>query len=520
MLTFRVLVGGKPPDALETDAMYLTSLEGQPIRARFRYAAETGLLFCDRRSQGVAALNLPWTLKSGSRLMVRTALLPDREDPYLLPLELARGQISEAWRKKDDWGYIYREPGENFRSRFRDVRLLMARAVTLQDAPQAAADLAEDALAQAVELGEDLAGADAAQGIARRRKGGQLARVDFGCYWDLAEENETVQVRFSRVFNYATLPFAWRAIEPREQEFDWSWHDGWVQWLEAKGIGIKGGELVRFSEPYLPDWVWIWENDFESIRDYVFDHCERCVQRFRGRVDHWDAVTGLHVENCMGFSLDQILEVTRVSVHAIKRTDPSARVVLNVVQPWGEYFATNQRSIWPFHYAEMCMNAGIQFDVVGVQFLQGVPHEGLHCRDMLAASDMLDRFGSLGKPVHVTAVGAPSAGAPDPQARLDFGERDPGSGGVWHQRWDEAVQSEWLGAFYHVAIAKPFVRAVVWRDFSDHQTHHLAHGGLMRKNLTPKIAFQRLVNVREKIWPGSGGGDAGDIFLAAADDES
>lgn len=503
MLAFRVLVDGKPPAELNLDEMYLTSLEGQPIRARFRYMSQDGILFCERRSQGLAALNLPWTLRGGSRLMLRTALVPDRQAPYLLPLELARGRVADVWRKRDVWGYVRGGPTEKFSLELKEAKLLVARALTIQDAPVAAADLAEDALDRATTLGEKLAFADARLGIARRRERREMAGVDFGCFWGFADEHPKVQSRFGETFNYATLPFSWRVIEPREQEFDWKWHDDWVHWLEAKGMAIRGGSLIRFSEPYLPDWVWIWEHDFETIRDYVFDHIERCVQRYRGRIDHWDAVTGLHVENCMNFSLDRIMEVTRVSCHAVKRADPSAKVVLDLVYPWGEYYATNQRSIWPYHYAEMCLNAGVAFDVVGLQMFFGTGGQGYHCRDMLAVSDLLDRFGALGKAVHVTAVGVPSACYGDVEAAVGENHQ-PGAGGIWRKPWDEAVQSDWLHEFYHVALAKPFVTAISWRDFSDHQAHHFPHAGLLRKDLHPKLAYKRLMGVRQGIWPEGG----------------
>ena len=99
MLSFRVLMEGKPPERLDLDQVYLTSLEGQPIRARFRYVPDEAMLFCDRRAQGLAALNIPWPVQDGCRLMLRTALVPDAEEPYLLPLELARGRVADVWRK-------------------------------------------------------------------------------------------------------------------------------------------------------------------------------------------------------------------------------------------------------------------------------------------------------------------------------------------------------------------------------------------------------------------------------------
>jgi hypothetical protein len=507
VLTFKVLHDGKPPAQLDVEGMYLTSQEGQPIRARFQYTPETGTLFCERRSQGLAALCLPWPVRGGSQLLLRTALVPDREEPYLLSLELARGQVADMWRKRDDWGYVYGGPSEQVEKGLAEVKLMLARAETVHDAPVVAGDLAEEALAKAVALAERLALEEAKQGLLRRRRKGELAHVDFGCHWEVLDPKAQAVERFGATFNYATVPLVWRNIEPREHEYNWKWHDDWIQWLEAKGNVIKGGSLVRFSELELPDWVWIWENDFETIRDSVFDHIEQCVRRYRGRVDYWDAVTGLHVENCMNFSLDRIIELSRVCCHAVKRTDPAAKVVLELLFPWGEYYASNQRSIWPYHYAEMCMNAGVVFDVIGLQIFAGTTGVGYHARDMLQISDLLDRFGALGKNVHITAVGVPSACTPDMSAAGVGGpSHKQGAGGVWHTPWDEAVQSDWLDQFYRIAISKPFISAVSWRDFSDHQPHFLPHGGLLRKDQHPKISYQRLVGLRQEIWPQAAGG--------------
>ncbi len=515
MLAFDVLVDGQPPADLDLDRMYLTSQEGQPIRARFRYNAEIGRLFCDRSGQGLAALNLFWTVRSGSRLMLRTALLQDSEEPYLLTLELARGRLADVWRKRDDWGYVFGGPTPAVEEEFQEIRLLLAKAQTVRSTARAAGDLAQEALSRAVALGETMAGEDARQGIAIRRREGGLPTVDFGCHWDLADASDEPRRQFGKTFNYASLPFTWRRIEPREQEYQWDWHDACVEWLEGTGIVIKGASPVRFTETALPDWVWIWENDFETVRDLVFDHVERCVQRYRGRIDHWDAVTGLHVENCLKFSLDRIIEMTRICAHAVKRTDPSATVMLNLIYPWGEYYATNQRSIWPYHYAEMCMNAGVTFDAVGLEVYFGADDLGYAVRDMLAVSNQLDRFSGLGKPVHVTACGVPSATDPDPQAAVGDAETRADVAGVWRKPWDEVVQSDWIDAFYRVAISKPFVRAISWRDFSDAEPHYFPHAGLMRPDGKPKIAFQRLGALRQEIWPGAGpvgGGDANVVF--------
>jgi hypothetical protein len=100
-------------------------------------------------------------------------------------------------------------------------------------------------------------------------------------------------------------------------------------------------------------------------------------------------------------------------------------------------------------------------------------------------------------------VGVPSAAGPDPAAAVPMTDNGRRSPGVWRKPWDEVIQSEWLEAFFRIAVAKPFVTAVSWRDFSDHQPHQFPHGGLLRKDLHPKIAYQRLEGLRHEIWPQS-----------------
>ena len=51
-----------------------------------------------------------------------------------------------------------------------------------------------------------------------------------------------------------------------------------------------------------------------------------------------------------------------MSARVVKKNAPQARTVLDVVMPWGEYFAKNPRSIFPMKYVEMCVNGGVEFD--------------------------------------------------------------------------------------------------------------------------------------------------------------
>ena len=61
----------------------------------------------------------------------------------------------------------------------------------------------------------------------------------------------------------------WRRVEPKEQEFNWGQLDAWVEWLTKHRVPIKAAPLVAFNEGNIPDWLYIWEHDFETVRDLV-----------------------------------------------------------------------------------------------------------------------------------------------------------------------------------------------------------------------------------------------------------
>jgi hypothetical protein len=137
----------------------------------------------------------------------------------------------------------------------------------------------------------------------------------------------------------------------------------------------------------------------------------------------------------------------------------------------------------------------VKFDAFGVQIQMGAAQDGLFVRDMMQASDLLDGFISLGKPVHVTACQVPSDTGPDAwdawrgQARTD-------QAGSWRRPWDPTIQADWLEIFYHLALSRPFVETICWRDLADYEGHYLPHGGLCRNDLTVKPAYERLQRLR------------------------
>jgi GH35 family endo-1,4-beta-xylanase len=169
--------------------------------------------------------------------------------------------------------------------------------------------------------------------------------------------------------------------------------------------------------------------------------------------------------------------------------------LINNCAPWAEYAAFGsyarskepagrpQRS--PRKYIEDLLDAGVDFDVLGIQIY--FPH-----RDLSDIVRMLERFEKFNKPIYITEIGA-SAGYSEEAIKLDQMdiEDEPYQ---WHRRWDEELQADWLEQVYNLYYARKNIHAINWYDFSDFRPF-IRNGGLVTESSAPKRSFARLKNL-------------------------
>ena len=492
MLCFAVYSDGKPASHVNLAGAYLLGTDDVPLRADIAF--KSGLITCQKRAAGPAGLVLLWQVNGVGTMMLETVRVPERKRPYVIQVELARARLIRVYQKLEEWGLTDQPELAPVTGQIREAREYLIRALQADDTPTAA-QLATLALTLAVGAGEELSRVHADLLLARRQAVGTVAQGTLGCALHLepptADHLKLVQGAFDQV----TLPISWRELEPSEQTFNWKPLDAWVEVLAKKRIPMRGSALLSFAEQNIPDWLYIWEHDFDTIRDLAFEHARRVLDRYGQHVQTWDVISGIHAENCFTFNFEQLMELTRMAAALPKRVNPGCTTVIDLVAPWGEYYARNQRTIPPLLYADMVVQSGIGFDAFGLQFPLGPGKDGSFVRDMFQISAMIDQFAKLGKPIHITAVQVPSNAGPVPD---EYGAdaRPPADGGVWHAPWSEKVQAEWLERFLQVAFSKPFVESVSWRDLTDHLGTVAPHGGLLHPDLRPKLAYQALVQRR------------------------
>lgn len=491
MLTFAVYTNGKPAEKVNLAGAYVVGSDDVPLRAEISF--KNGVITCKKKAAGPAGLALLWDVAGVGRIMLETSRVLERKQPYLLQVELARGRLTRIVAKGEEWGLFDYEGAEQRMRPVDDARDLLIRALQ-NEVPSEAADLGQQALDRAVQASEALAKFHSCELLRRRRQSGALPKRIFGCSFSLDKMSELKRQRLTSAFDFVTLPVTWRDVEPNEQTFNWKPLDAWVEVLAKNRIPMKASALLSFREGTVPDWLYIWEHDFDAMRDLAFEHARRVIARYGQYIQVWDVVSGLHANNCFSFNFEQIMELTRMSAAIVKQTSPRAMAIVELVAPWGEYYARNQRAIPPLLYADMVCQNGVNFDAFGLQMYFGPAGDGSFVRDMFQISSILDTFARLGKPLHLTAVQVPSDASPaktDGAVALE--------GGFWRRSWAEDVQSEWLRHFVEVALSKPFVETIAWQSLSDGSPMPVLHGGLLKGDLTPKPAYHELIKLRSEL---------------------
>jgi len=493
MLRFDVYRNNGPASDIDLSGAYVFGQDSIPVRADL--AAAGGQISCIKRSPGACGLTLQCEAGSAGRFLLPTTRLPERSKPYHLNVELARSQVGRIMLKREDWGLFDFQSAKPLNDEFDDIRRHFVQALQTSD-PVMAAGIADEVLARAVTLGEKMALFHA--DILLKRRKTPAGAATFGCMVDLFASSDDYAGRLREAVDFIRVPMPWKHTEPKERQYQYSQADMWVNWAARNRKAIHAGPLLSFEPAHLPEWLYIWEHDYEAMRDLAYEHIQRMVQRYEKHVKVWNVASGIHAQNGFNLNFDQIMELTRMSCLLVKKQAPTSDVVIDLAMPWGEYYARNQRTIPPLLYADMAVQSGIKFDSFGLQIFMGVPVDGYYVRDLMQLSAMLDEFVGFNKGLHITACGVPSNMAPDAWDAWS-GLRPIAKGGQWHQPWSPRLQAEWAQAFCRVALSKPFVESVCWRDLADYEGHFIPHGGLCRNNMEPKLAYKEFKAFRSML---------------------
>lgn len=482
MLKFAFYNQKRSARPLDVSGAHLVGADGVPARGEFHL--HENVITCESRNQEALGISLLWPVKGYGAVQLQTTRLPSRDEPYNLHLELVRHRLMFISVKREEWG-LFEYPGLDRVSKLiARAQELFVEALQSSDDPPTAAQIADKALSRAVSASEELCRFHASVFLSRRQQGAGFAENLIGVAVSPPADHVDLGKRAAKVFDFVRVPFIWREVQPKDRVYHWNAIDELIESAAKSRRRIIGGPVLNFGVQFVPDWMYACENDYEAISGFAREHVRKTVQRYADKIDTWVAASGLHADSVFSFNFEQIIDLTRMSAGVIKQIAPKSQVVLDIIQPWGEYFARNQRTVPPMLYAEMAVQSGISFDAFGLQFIFGLDAEGFHFRDLMQISSLIDRMANLGRPLHVTALAAPSAKPED-------------NGGETH--WSEETQAKWLTDFFRIALSKPYVESVCLQSLCDGDGSGVPFGGVLREDRTPKAALDALATFRNGL---------------------
>ena len=314
-------------------------------------------------------------------------------------------------------------------------------------------------------------------------EGGSVATADleivqvrhdflFGCnlfayrLWDDDRQSRLYEQRFRQLFNFATIPLYWSAIERRPGRTDFEAADAAVRWCRQQQILVRGHPLLW--DATVPRWVE--ELTPDAVRAAVQAHVRRTIERYQDTVDFWDVVQQPSATPHVGPASPRPGRATPGrSPVAIEPADVLRWA--DEAKPRGRLLINGGDARAAADVARKIRGAGVRLDGVGVCAHQ---HEGLWTLEEVRQT--LDAAAAAGTPVHLSEVVIPGSAE------------------------NEADQAEAVRHLYTAAFAHPSVASITWWDLSDRFAWRGAPGGLLRADLSPKPAYEALDRLINHLW--------------------
>ncbi len=522
MLSFAVFDSTGPATEWSTGESHVFGQDEVPVPAEVR--AESGRIVCEKHSAeaaGLATVFPPVDEATGCPLFLQTCLLPERDEPYLLSLELARQRIMTLFNKLEDWSLTDLAEDHPAMLAIDAARLAFTKALVSHrlnrgsdgSYTQEADRLSREALGLAIEASDALVAAQTNRALPDRVTGATYANAvgrdlsngpltgpavkspnDTGLVLPTkpaisiglnpVQFSDTLQKMVTDGCDFVALPTRWRDMEPDEGKYSFGPTDRWIEWAvrQAK-VPVSAGPVVDLGRSNVPDWLYIWEHDYETLREVVYEHVKNVITRYRRTVPRWTVLSGLNRNENFQLSFEQMMDLTRMTMLLARKLHPQGKMQIEVLHPFSSEPGHRPRSLPGALYAEMVQQAGIGVDAWAVRFELDRPKPGMVRRDLMALSAAIDRYALLDRPLAITAVSkAQEPGEPDTQE-------------------EDAI---WLRQAMELIVSKPSVVSFVWQEQElPPGAKGPMPGSLIGATGKPKPAIRHAIELRKAIQSGT-----------------
>ena len=443
-------------------AAYMTGYDGRIFPTSIQAEPSDGesQLVCRRPLSDSGKLRITWPVADRGVRMLATSSLREREQPYHLALELARGLIGDLRNQAAIWQQAGMNLPNGYTAAMAEAFSLFSRAACRQDTPSESAALADEAIAAGCRASDELMRAYALQKLANHRSRGGRLPIVLGCGADDVPGGDRAE-RFTQAFDAVSVPIAWPRIEPRESEYDWDAADRLIDWAESQKLLVHAGPLLDLRPGGLPPWLRQWSGDLLAFQHFLIDFVETAKARYRGRVKFWTLAIGACLGGEFAISEEQRLTLTARLLEAARRSDDGSQVDLEIAAPWGEYQSRGEHRLAPIQFVDALARSNLGLDGLSLRFDLSDPSQLTRHRLLVDIGRLLDHWSLLGLPLRIHLIvpsGEPDSPSPD----------------------------RWIADYLPTLMAKPQVTTVFWSRLTDTPE---AATGVLTADGQPKPVF-------------------------------
>ena len=303
------------------------------------------------------------------------------------------------------------------------------------------------------------------------------------------ELNTKYETAFAKLFNFATIPFYWKELEPQEgkprfqegSSFIWRRPppDQLLKWCKVHHIVPKGHALMYNRNAFMPDWTE--RNNPELFLKQAQAHIEGIANRYKNDILVWDVVNEeryrtRNLETGHKVPDDYLVWCFKVA----NRVFPE-----NVKLLYNDDTQNHDNPEEYEGYVNSVVKSGLRIDGMGLQFhLFDLDSRGKFLEGTQYPVNQLievyDRLGKLGLPIYITEITVPGGG-------------EDGA----------SIQAKIVENLYRLWFSVPNMAGITWWNLGDSTAfgnENKAMGGLLDNEMNPKLAYQALNQLINHEW--------------------
>ena len=322
------------------------------------------------------------------------------------------------------------------------------------------------------------------------------------------EKNEKYKKYFSDVFNMATLPFYWDALEPMRGKPRYAKDspkvyrrpspDLCIEFCEKHNIEPREHALAY--DAFFPKWLY--DASTEEVKREIERRYAEIAERYADKIRTIEVTNEMEWKKGKTKFYDEP-DFVEWCFKLAEKYFPNNQLVINehTGAAWGDRCRATDKY---YAYTEANMLKGARIDAIGMQYhlFNKAELEYENTRLTLNPESLykhMDLYSNFGKPLQITEVTVPAYS--------------------WNVE-DEEIQAEIIEKLYSIWFSHPNVEQIIYWNLVDGYAHfwdpnpekikasqgdmtlgeNYYYGGLLRFDLSPKPAYFRIKDLLQKKW--------------------